>query len=151
MIKFVHVAIIIFLVILILLCLAANPLCDDPVEQFDTYYNHDMGSHTVYQVNDPKISVSDSILKAKYTWSDRNASGGNAIDAYYENLVRQKNVGYTPSEVHDYDLKFNNAPAGEGYNRKDMDNSTLVSHFHHPDMHRDGENYRVELSEKLWF
>jgi len=156
MIQFGHVAIIIFLVILILLIMASHPICDKPTENFDTYYNHDMGNHTVYQVNNPKISVDESILKAKYNWSDKNPSGGNVMDTYYENVVRQKNAGYDLgplelSNIRDYDSKFDNAPVGQGYNFRDMDNPSLVSHFHHPDMHRPGENYRIELSEKEWF
>jgi hypothetical protein len=147
----VHVAIIIFLVILLLLTLSSTTCEEEPVENFDTYYNHDMGNHTIYQVNNPDMSVNESRLTAKYTWSARNADGRNVMDSYYENVARQKNDGYDPREAPSYDTKFGISESGKGYKLKDMENNKLVSQFHHMDMDRPEENYRVELSQKLWF
>ncbi len=53
----------------------------DPVERFDTYYNHDMGAQTIYGTN----NTPDATLYAKYTWKETDpATGLNVYDKYYE-------------------------------------------------------------------
>ncbi len=123
-------------------------------EHFDTYYNHTMGAHGVYEKDKP-ISVKDSMLKEKYEWSAKDKGGENVYDKYYNEEVLQKNDEYDPTRVDltgfddSYDTKFQNgAPSGEGYDLRDMKDNLLFGHFAHPGMTRPGEVFTMQLSEK---
>lgn len=153
MITFTHVAIIIVLFIILLMMLSKTPLCS--AEHFDSYYNHDMGAHTVYQ-NQPganqKITIDESALRSQYRWSDKTPGGYNVYDKYYEAIVNEKNADYNPNidyserSEEPYDAKFNSVPAGQGYEISDMAQNMLHREFHHSGL----PGFGVDLAQKGW-
>lgn len=156
MLEFTHVAIIIVLFIVLLLVF---PICfseDEEDEHFDTYYNHDMGVHEVYQKKNPKMTVAESGLNAKYRWDEKTKSGDNVYDKYYEDEVNQRNSKYAPrvgdpmNSGGDYDTKFNNgAERGNGYDIRDMHDNMLFANFYHPNMTQKEDVFKIELNEKI--
>jgi hypothetical protein len=157
MITFSQVAIIIVLVIVLLMALAKNPICPsflDKNEGFDTYYNHDMGTHTVHQAGrfggTPDISIADSDLKSRYNWSHRDSAGVNIYDDYYEQLVYDKNAAfereydYQETTEEPYDEKFNNVPNSRGYDVNKMYEGIEERTFYHPALNRDPTQRFVE-------
>ena len=140
-------ALLVVLFIMIVLCLVRS-------EDFDTYYNHTMGAHAVYEKGEP-ISVKDSMLKEKYEWSAKDKQGENVYDKYYNEEVLQKNDEYDPTRVDltgfgdSYDTRFQNgAPGGEGYDLRDMKDNLLFGHFAHPGMTGKDQVFTMQLSEK---
>lgn len=55
-------------------------------ENFDTYFNHDMGSYDVYKNTYPTKpkSLEDANLYAKYSWEEKDRDGRTVYDKYYE-------------------------------------------------------------------
>ncbi len=162
MIDFAQVSIVIVLFIILLMILAKNPICnlgEKENENFDTYYNHDMGVHTVYQNkpyaygNAADISIDDAELKANYRWSDKTPAGDNVYDQYYEELVQDKNSDYDPNYDYSqnsedaYDMKFNNAPGSQGY---DFDTSEGLPVVHREFEHKGLPSFGIDLAQKGW-
>lgn len=147
MITFSEVAVIIVLFIILMMALAKNPICpkEFKTEQFDTYYNHDMGTHTVYQKGlfgaEPDISIEEADLKRKYDWSQRDPAGVNVYDDYYEALVHEKNSGfkreydYQETSEEPYDEKFNDVPNDRGYDWNKMWEGIEERTYFHPILH----------------
>ena len=145
MVTYVHVAFIILIVMLLLFYFTQNPLCDlgldgnvagDEAEHFDTYHNHDMGSHSVYEeypeLFGQSITVDDARIKSKYEWSKRDASGMNVYDVMYEGEAQERNLSHQldpeqqkPNTEEIYDLKFSTVEGGSGYNLDDMQDNML--------------------------
>lgn len=113
-------------------------------ENFDTYYNHDIGAQEVYEKQNDndfsselntkdlkKISLTDAGLKAKYDWSKKDLNGYNVYDKYYENVERANYgdsfglPGVTESDSHGYDSKFNKAEYAN-YRISDMESQTPI-------------------------
>jgi len=157
MLDYAYVAIVIVLFMVILMMLSMSDFCnvgeEGEAEHFDTYWNHDMGVHTIQQKTNPDISVDESVLKAKYTWKAQDKAGENNTDKYYEDMVLEKNAGYYPPEVYynmnsDYDTKFVSLPGG-GYKLSEMQGSQMNKNFYHPGMTDPTEAYGIGLSEKI--
>ena len=154
MITFSQIAIVVVLFIVLLMALAKNPICPSAFESepFDTYYNHDMGAHTVHQNGrfggNANISIEDSDLKARYDWSHRDPEGVNIFDDVYEALVYDKNAGfqreydYQETTEEPYDEKFNNVPNSRGYDTDKMWEGLEERTYYHPSLGRDpSENW----------
>lgn len=151
MLDYTFCAIIIALFIVLLAFLSKSSCSQDGgTEDFDTYYNHDMGIHSVYQKDDPDVTVDESSLQAKYNWAGQDRKGYNVVDKYYEEETLEKNSAYDPLYMHynegnDYDTKFLNLPAG-GFDMSMAQGSTLVKSVN---VYSDEEKYKMELAQKL--
>lgn len=152
MLDYTFCAIIIALFIVLLAFLTNSPICGQSggAEDFDTYYNHDMGIHSVYQKDDPDVTVKESSLQAKYNWAKQDPKGYNVVDKYYEEETLDKNSAYDPLYVHynegnDYDTKFLNLPAG-GFDMSMAQGSALTKSVN---VYSDEEKYKMELAQKL--
>ena len=148
MVTYVHVAFIILIVLLLIFYFTQNPLCDlgldggsdEEAEHFDTYHNHDMGSHQVYEQH-PELFAQGSIngstveearLKSTYEWSKRDSRGMNVYDVMYEGEAQERNrdhqrdqEAYKPTFDEPYDMKFSTVEGSTGYNLDDMKDNML--------------------------
>ena len=140
MIQFAHVALVIVIVVVLLMYLAKNPVCSigNPTEEFDTYYNTDMGAHAVYESGqfggDENITVDEAALKAKYEWNTRDRNGDKVYDVFYRRVNREKNKTYD-DEHHSmnasepYDTAFSTSTADKGYKIDDIYEESVSSNF----------------------
>jgi hypothetical protein len=156
MITFTIVAIIVvlFVILMIALPMCGSDAVTSSTEGFDTYFNHDIGAHDIYSLDNPKLTVGESKLQAEYRWNDRDGEGENVYDKFYEGEVLQRNAGYEPTfggmnSGYDYETQFKNgAQSGTGYNLSEMSNNMLFANFWHAGMAPD-QKYTVQLSEKI--
>lgn len=155
MLTFVDIGIIIVLFIVLMMVLTVYP-CGQKTEDFDVYSNHDMGAYDVYKREmNPDISVSDTILEAKYTWRESDKQGENYIDKFYEDTLQEKNAGYEPSFVEygsqdlEYDTKF--SLADQDFEMKFAAPNLLEKDMYHMNMYNKDQRFTVGLSQKMNF
>jgi len=128
MIQYYHVVFAIIIVILFMFLVAKSDICKNMTEQFDTYWNHDMGANTVYNTNWDKDSLADkdnvtlkpmaeTSLETKYNWSKTDPLGLNIYDKQYENDVydKYKTDNEYLRDVGLYDTRFTVANTGYGF------------------------------------
>lgn len=159
MLTFLDIGIIIVLFIILMMILTVYPMIcgnekNEENENFDVYFNHDMGAYDVYKrEQNPNVTVNDAILEAKYTWRDYDKRGENYIDKFYEETTLDKNAGYEPSFVDsnsqnlEYDTKF--ALADQDFNMNYATSNLLEKDLYHKGMYAKNQRFTVGLSQKM--
>jgi len=125
----------IVVIVILLLVLYTVGISKSKAENFDTYYNHDIGAFDVYNQNKSdswQAGFKPSNLEqanryANYTWSERDPAGMTVYDKYYEDYTfeiggaNDQDKEYVEREINTkdednvYDSKFSIRDGGSLY------------------------------------